>query len=164
MGICHSSEVGLQAAATRISQVLLQKTVCAADVEANLGSFSQMVDVLGRLNREIAILQKQRDESRRSLSRAHDPARIKDEEQMSALESERLFSDRLPVTTSPSRLSRRPCRLSPPPPSLPMPIAKPQKPRDSNIARNRVLETVKLFSGKNSPAATVPQSAPAKGR
>src|SRR5207244_4999521 len=56
-------EVGLQAAATRISQILVQKTACAADVEANICTFSEMVDVLCRLNREIAIMQKQRDDS-----------------------------------------------------------------------------------------------------
>jgi len=92
----HASElpeVGLQAAATRISQILVQKTACAQDVESNLGSFSQMVDVLCRLNREIALLQKQRDDSRRTLGRSHDPARIQDAEQMSAIENERYYSD-----------------------------------------------------------------------
>src|SRR6266853_929650 len=86
-------EVGLQAAATRISQILVQKTACAQDVESNLGTFSQMVDVLCRLNREIGILQKQRDDSRRTLGRSHDPARIQDAEQRSAISNERYYSD-----------------------------------------------------------------------
>ncbi len=86
-------EVGLQAAATRLSQILLQKTARADEVEANLGAFSQMVDVLCRLNREIAALQKQRDDSRRTLGRAYDSARIKEEDQMSAIENERFYSD-----------------------------------------------------------------------
>jgi hypothetical protein len=87
------SEVGLQAAATRLSQILLQKAARAENVEANLDSFSQMVDILSRLNREIGLLQKQRDDSRRTLGPAHDAARIKNEEQKSALELERDYSD-----------------------------------------------------------------------
>jgi len=86
-------EVGLQAAATRISQILVQKTACAQDVESNLSTFSQMVDVLCRLNREIGVLQKQRDYSRRALGRSHDPARIQDAEQKSAIENERYYSN-----------------------------------------------------------------------
>jgi hypothetical protein len=86
-------EVGLQAAATRLSQIFLAKTARADDVEANLATFSQMVNVLCRLTREIASLQKQRDDSRRSLGETHDPARIKDEEELDAIEKERLFSD-----------------------------------------------------------------------
>ena len=86
-------EVGLQAAATRISQILVQKTASAADVEANLGAFSQMVDVLCRLNREIGVLQKQRDDSRRTLGPAHDAPRIKNEEEKSARDLERFYSD-----------------------------------------------------------------------
>jgi len=86
-------EVGLQAAATRISQVLLQKTARAEDIEANLGTFSQMVDVLCRLNREIGILQKQREDSRRTLGPAFDAARIREEEQTAAHKTERYYSD-----------------------------------------------------------------------
>jgi len=52
-----------------------------------------MVDVLCRLNREIVILQKQRDDSRRTLGPHHDPARIKEADQAEADEHERIFSD-----------------------------------------------------------------------
>jgi hypothetical protein len=86
-------EVGLQAAATRLSQILLLKTARADDLEANLGNVSQMVDLLSRLTRELSALQKQRDDSRRSLGRAHDPARIKEKDQSSAAEDERFYSD-----------------------------------------------------------------------
>src|SRR2546428_7161958 len=86
-------EVGLQAAATRISQILVQKTACAADVEANIGTFSEMVDVLCRLNREIAIMQKQRDDSRRTLGPAYAAARVKNEDQLAAIEFERFYSN-----------------------------------------------------------------------
>jgi hypothetical protein len=86
-------EVGLQAAATRISQILLQKAARAEDVEANLGAFSQLVDILSRLTREIGLLQKQRDDSRRTLGPAHDAARIRNEDEKSALAIERDYSD-----------------------------------------------------------------------
>jgi hypothetical protein len=86
-------EVGLQAAATCLSQFLLNKTARADDLEANLGNVSQMVDLLCRLNRELGSLQKQRDDSRRSLGRAHDPARIKDSDETSAIEHERHYSN-----------------------------------------------------------------------
>ena len=86
-------EVGLQAAATRISQILVEKTATGQNIEANLGTFSQMVDVLCRLNREIGLLQKQRDDSRRALGRHQDPSRIKESDQESALETERHYSD-----------------------------------------------------------------------
>ncbi len=47
------TEVGLQAAATRLSQVLLQKLAHADDPEANLDNFSKLIDLACRLNREI---------------------------------------------------------------------------------------------------------------
>ena len=86
-------EVGLQAAATRLSQILLQKTATTADVESNLESYERMVSLLCRLNRELGPLQQQRDNSQRSLGRAHDPVRIKDCDQSSALQMERSYSN-----------------------------------------------------------------------
>jgi hypothetical protein len=86
-------EVGLQAAATRLSQILLDKTARAENIEANLGAFSQMVDILTRLNREITALQKQRDDARRTLGGAHDPNRIKHTDESSVNEIERFYSD-----------------------------------------------------------------------
>src|ERR1051325_3168953 len=65
-------EVGLQAAATRLSQVLLQKLARADDPEAHLDNYSKLVAPLCRLNREIASTQKQRDDSRRTLGREYD--------------------------------------------------------------------------------------------
>jgi hypothetical protein len=87
------SEVGLQAAATRLSQTLLQKAAKAENVEDNLESYSQIVNLLSRVNRELSALQKQRDDSRRTLGTAHDPARIRNEEQIDAIRVETLYSD-----------------------------------------------------------------------
>ena len=86
-------EVGLQAAATRLSQVLLQKLARGDDPEAHIESYSKMVDMLLRLNREMGVTQKQRDDSRRTLGREYDAARVKDEEQISAIENERFYSN-----------------------------------------------------------------------
>ena len=54
-------------AKTLLNQVLLKKLARAEDPEANLENYSRMVDILCRLNREIASTQKQRDDSRRTL-------------------------------------------------------------------------------------------------
>ena len=91
-------EVGLQAAATRLSQVLLQKLAHADDPEAHLDNYSKLIDLLCRLNREIATTQKQRDDSRRTLGREYNPVLVKDVEQVNAIEMERAYSDPDPQT------------------------------------------------------------------
>jgi len=103
-------EVGLQAAATRLSQVLLQKLARADDPEAQLDNYSKLVDLLVRLNREIAVTQKQRDDSRRTLGHEYDPTRVKETEEISAIENERFYSN----PPSDSTLSKPPV-----PPALP---------------------------------------------
>ena len=85
-------EVGLQAAATRLSQVLLQKLARADDPEANLDGYSKLIDLACRLNREISTTQKNRDDARRTLGREYDPVRVKDVEQVGAIEMERSYS------------------------------------------------------------------------
>jgi len=152
-------EVGLQAAATRLSQILLQKTARADQVEANLGTFSQMVDVLCRLNKEISTLQKQRDESRRSLGRAYDPARIREEDQTGAIEDERFYSD--PPSDSTLSKPAEPPLLPPVPTSSLLADAD----REAEEARRaeseiRLWNTVKAFSRKNAPASTDPKLLP----
>jgi hypothetical protein len=86
------SEVGLQAAATRLSQLLVQKAANAEDVEANLPKFSQMVALLSGITRDLATLQKQRDDARRTLGRAYDVNRVKNEDQKTARELEEDYS------------------------------------------------------------------------
>jgi len=86
-------EVGLQAAATRLSQVLLAKLDRADDPEANLDSYSRMVDLLCRLNRELGASQKSRDDSRRTLGREYDPVHVQDVENVNAIEMERSYSN-----------------------------------------------------------------------
>jgi len=86
-------EVGLQAAATRLSQVLLQKLSQADDPEAHLDNYTKLIDLLCRLNREIAGTQKVRDDSRRTLGREYDPVRVKDVDLVNAIEMERSYSN-----------------------------------------------------------------------
>ena len=86
------AEVGLQAAATRLSQLLLRQSA-ADDLENRLPSFALLVGLLCRLTREINTLQNQRDASRRALGEHHDPARLKEMEEVSTLETERDFSN-----------------------------------------------------------------------
>jgi hypothetical protein len=86
-------EVGLQAAATRLSQVLLQKLAGAQDPEAHIDSYSRMVDLLCRLNREIAATQKLRDDSRRTLGKHHDPALVKNHEELEVIDYERFYTN-----------------------------------------------------------------------
>lgn len=87
------SEVGLQAAATRLSQVLLQKLAKVEDPETDLKTYSEMVNILCRLNREISTTQKERNDSRRCLGPEYEPARVKEEEEVSAIHHERCYSD-----------------------------------------------------------------------
>ncbi len=86
-------EVGLQAAATRLSQLFLQKLAHSDDPESHLDSYSKLIDILCRLNREIAVTQKQRDDSRRTLGREYDPALVREEDRIAAIENERYYSD-----------------------------------------------------------------------
>jgi hypothetical protein len=87
------SEVGLQAAATRLSQLFLQKLANAQDPEADLDNYTKLVNLLCRLNREIAATQKLRDDSRQTLGPEHNPARVKEVEQLNAIENERDYSN-----------------------------------------------------------------------
>ncbi|HWW03386.1 MAG TPA: hypothetical protein VNZ64_27030 [Candidatus Acidoferrum sp.] len=153
-------EVGLQAAATRLSQILLQKIANADNVEANLGTFSQIVDLLCRLNRELGTLQKQRDDSRRSLGAAYDPARIKNEDQNSTLERERLFSD-------PDDPDSGLAGPAVPPLLPPIPTSTTLEVKDLQDAlrrqrerNNHVREIMKAFNPKKDPASTVPALLP----
>jgi hypothetical protein len=86
-------EVGLQAAATRLSQALLRKLARSDDPEANLDNYSRMVDLLCRLNREITASQTQRDNSRRALGKEYNPDYVKDFDQVNAIEIERDYSN-----------------------------------------------------------------------
>jgi hypothetical protein len=167
-------EVGLQAAATRVSQILLQKTARAEDLEANLDKFSAMVDVLCRLNREIGILQKQRDDSRRSLGRAHDPERIKDSDEITVNQMERFYSN----PPADSELARP----ANPPALPPEPTSKFLAQQDAEDAQakadahqDRLLATMTAFAAKsgatgdksnglNGHSATTTSSEPVAGR
>jgi hypothetical protein len=86
------SEVGLQAAATRLSQLLVQKAANAENLEANLPKFSQMVRLLSGITHDLATLQKQRDAARRTLGSAYDVNRVKNEEQKITREMEDDYS------------------------------------------------------------------------
>ena len=84
-------EVGLQAAATRISQLLLQKT--PDQFASRPEVYARLVNTLCSVTREIAALQKQRDEARRSLGKHHNPVRIKDYDENTILDAERYASN-----------------------------------------------------------------------
>src|SRR5437870_12289370 len=86
-------EGGLQAAATRLSQVRLQNLARSDDPETNLDTYTKLIDLRWRLHREFSTTQKHRDDSRRSLGREYDPVRVKDVEQVNAIEMERSYSD-----------------------------------------------------------------------
>ena len=146
-------EVGLQAAATRISQILVQKTACAADVEANIGTFSEMVDVLCRLNREIAIMQKQSDDSRRTLGPAYASARVKNEDQLAAIEFERFYSN--PPADSTLAKPSEPPFLPPEPTSYHLAQADQEAEDFRKLAHEKqFLATLQAISGKK--ALTTP--------
>ena len=81
-------EVGLQAAATRISELLVHKSVTGADIESALPQYQHLVDMLCRLNREISALQEHREERNKYLGRTRELLKVKeqDERQLQAIE------------------------------------------------------------------------------
>lgn len=95
-------EVGLQAAATRLSQIMLQKLARADDPEAGIDSYSKMINLLCRLNREISNLQENRDAAQRSLGKEHDPACVKESELLDNISIERSYTRPHPHTELPS--------------------------------------------------------------
>jgi hypothetical protein len=118
-----------------------------------------MVDVLCRLNREIAILQKQRDDSRRTLGSAHDPARIKDTDERSAIDHERFYSNP-PAGSKLDKPASAP--LLPPVPTSDL-LADDD---EAAVMAKRIeqqehfLSTLQRFCGKKAPVTTAPESLP----
>src|SRR5882672_322798 len=148
-------EVGLQAAATRLSQVLLQKLARADDPEAHLDNYSRLVDLLCRLNREIAATQKLRDDSRRTLGREYDPVLVKDVEQVAAIDMERFYSDP-PAASKLAKPSVRPAL--PPIPTATFMAQQASEEQEAKLAvqRKKNLELFKAFAAKNTPSSSQP--------
>jgi len=156
-------EVGLQAAATRLSQVLLQKLARADDPEAHLDNYSKLVELLVRLNREIGATQKQRDDARRTLGREYDPVLVQDVEQISAIENERFYSN--PPADSDLPKPANPPALPPiPTATLMARQAREERECDEAARRKRNIEIYKAILSKKDPVVTPIQknSAPAK--
>ncbi|HWW01530.1 MAG TPA: hypothetical protein VNZ64_17665 [Candidatus Acidoferrum sp.] len=80
------AEVGLQAAATRISEILTQKTASSADLEANLAKYDSLVKLLCRINKELLTAQQFRQKFCGPYS--HNPASVRyhNEENVATLE------------------------------------------------------------------------------
>jgi hypothetical protein len=72
------SEVGLQLAATQLSQFFLKSDV-REQLTADPEKFSTAINVLCKLNRQLHRLQKYRDDTARELGYKHDPERLKRE-------------------------------------------------------------------------------------
>ena len=149
-------EAGLQVAATRLSQTLLQKAARGEDLEANLGGFSKMVDVLCRLNREIFSLQKYRDECRRNLGRDYDPARIKEDNEIFTRENQQFYSD-------PKALEPQARKLSNPQPAKALPPAQPAAtltPASPSAQPDLVLEIPQPLRDRQTAPAVKPTAPP----
>jgi hypothetical protein len=88
-------EVGLQLAATYLSEFLLQpdtRQQLAADPE----KFSRLTAALCRLTQQIHNLQKYRDDSAKELGPNHHPERLKREEEASVERTREAYSSSLP--------------------------------------------------------------------
>jgi hypothetical protein len=150
------AEIGLQAAATRASQVMLAKL--ARPDSLDVSEFGKMVDILCRLNRELGASQKQRDEAARSLGKAHDPVRVAQEETSAAIDMEHCYSRPsadLPQPAEPPFL---------PPPSTPAILEERDREQEEYqraVNQGRILETLKLFSGgSKAKSKPTPESGP----
>ena len=112
-----------------------------------------MVDVLCRLNREIAIMQKQRDDSRRTLGPAYAAARVKNEDQLAAIEFERFYSNP-PADSTLAKPSEAPF-LPPEPTSSHLAQADQEAEHFRKLAHEKqFLATLQAFSGKKAGAAS----------
>jgi hypothetical protein len=124
-----------------------------------------MVDVLCRLNQEIGILQKQRDDARRSLGRAHDPVRIKHTDEYSVNIHERCYSN--PDPESELEKPAEPPALPPEPTSLFLERQDAEDEADRQERRRQeVLAVLRGFDSKNDPTpsdAPKPSSSGAPG-
>jgi hypothetical protein len=149
-------EVGLQAAATLLCRLLLDKIAAANALEDNLPRLSQIVDLLSRLTREIHILQKQRDDAHRALGKAHDPARIRNMEETEAIEHEHAFTNPIPS-------SRRLEAPEPPVlPSSPASVRLAEQDRDEDKLKKLQSEidywnTLRLLYGQSPSTASAPK-------
>jgi hypothetical protein len=141
-------EVGLQAAATRLSQLLLQKLAHAENPEADLEKYEKLIDILCRLNREMAAAQKIRDDSRRTLGRDYDPVLVKDVDQVGAIQIERDYS--APVEPSPGLDKPAIPPLLPPVPTATFLAEQTQEARhEAELARQKhSLDMMKAMLGK----------------
>jgi hypothetical protein len=72
------SEVGLQLAATQLSQFFLKPDI-REQITADPEKFSSTIAILCKLNRQLHRLQKYRDDSARELGYKHNPERVKRE-------------------------------------------------------------------------------------
>jgi hypothetical protein len=143
-------EVGLQAAATRLSQVLLQKLAHADDPEAQLDNFSRMIDLLCRLNREISATQKDRNESRRVLGPEYNPVRVRDTEEYSAIEMERFYSNPPDGSKLPKPAER--AAVPPFPTAVIMAEQADEERMEAELRREEgKLRAMQLFLGKKKP-------------
>ncbi len=80
------AEVGLQAAAVRLSELLLRQTTSNQDVETNLSKLEPVVHLLCRINKELFTAQKYRDDCLTTIYRPPARAKAKQREKLATTE------------------------------------------------------------------------------
>ena len=80
------AEVGLQAAAVRISELLLRQMASCQDVEANFSKLEPVVNLLCRINKELFTLQKYRDDCLTKIYRTPCKTKAKDLDKLDLVE------------------------------------------------------------------------------
>jgi hypothetical protein len=131
---------------------LLQKLARADDPEAHLDNYSRLVELLCRLNRELSATQQMRDDSRRTLGREYDPVRVKDVEEINAIETERFYSD--PPSDSTLAKPPVPPALPPIPTATFMAEQAREERQEAELRRLRhSAEMMKALKAKLSPAS-----------
>jgi hypothetical protein len=149
-------EVGLQVAATRLSQLLLQKLAQAENPEADLDKYEKLIDILCRLNREISATQKNRDDARRTLGHDYDPVLVKDVDHVGAIQVEREYSD--PAPDSDLAKPAVPPLLPPVPTATFLAEQTEEARHEAELARQKsALEMMKTMLAKNNDAKENPE-------
>ena len=124
------AEVGLQSAATRLSEFVLQQTGPDQDLEQNFAKVNSATNLLCRINHQLFTVQKHRDHCARLIHRT--PARLKFERQTYLKQIEDIWSE--PASPRPAQLgdSLSPAALppAPDPNAAAVPIAASAPPPD----------------------------------
>ncbi len=153
------AEVGLQAAAVRLSELLLRQTASNQDVETNLSKLQPVVHLLCRINKELFTAQKYRDDCLTNIYRP--PARAKAKEREKLAVTEYYFSAdpeklklKAPGADTAKGSPAAPTNAAAQRPAAPTPA--PAQPTPAAVSDESALDSPSPATGSSPETATAP--------